>query len=247
MKELKAPKFIFFDYGHTLIAELGYSELNGLKTLMAYCTANPLGLSVDEIRAKDKEIWRATMTRARGLDLDLAFQSEKRLLFDSLGLEFSVSGTDLEKIYWDGAGPPKAMPYIEEVLADLNERAIGYAVVSNIGYSGAALRERIERVLPSGRFAFILASSDYTVRKPHSAIYACALAKAGMKASDCWFIGDNVAGDLDGPAEAGMQPIWYDNRDNIANPFGNPEGASPAQECPHFSDWREFRRFLKSI
>ena len=53
------------------------------------------------------------------------------------------------------------------MLDFLNQHGIRSAVISNLLWSGAALTERLNRLLPNNQFEFVMTSSDYFMRKPN--------------------------------------------------------------------------------
>lgn len=94
-----------------------------------------------------------------------------------------------ETVFWDAASAGEAMPGAAEMLACIKAKGIRSAVVSNILWSGEALRKRLDRLLPGNSFEFILASSDYMLRKPQPMLFELALRKAGLTAGEVWFCG----------------------------------------------------------
>ena len=91
----------------------------------------------------------------------------------------------------------------------LYENNIRTAVLSNISFAGNVVEERIRKLLPSNHFEFILATSEYLFRKPNERIFRLALEKAGLEASEVWYVGDNYECDVEGSRNAGMFPVWY--------------------------------------
>ena len=102
------------------------------------------------------------------------------------------------------------MPGIEELLGVLHRKGIRTGVISNLGWTGEALRQRINRLLPENHFEFVLASSDYAFRKPHPMMFRIALQKAGLAPQEVWFCGDSVEADVYGAHGVGMFPVLYE-------------------------------------
>ena len=101
------------------------------------------------------------------------------------------------------------MPGVPDLLRYLKKQEIRTAVVSNMGWSGNALRKRIERVFQEYPFEFVLDSSDYGIRKPDRRLFQLALIKAKLPAEDIWFVGDTFDKDILGAHNAGMFPVYY--------------------------------------
>ena len=208
MKTRRKPSMILFDYGLTLIQEPDFDPLRGDRALLPYITKNKNGISVEEISAFARRAFlEAEPARAAGFEVHEHMLL--RLLNDSLGLEYSITIEEQERIFWENASTFVPMPNIEQLLDYLNIVGIRTAVVSNISFSGKALKRRIDAALPRNRFEFVIASSDYGVRKPSPRIFQVALQKAGVLPEDAWFCGDNFDADITGAAKAGIFPVWY--------------------------------------
>jgi putative hydrolase of the HAD superfamily len=166
------------------------------------------------------------------------------LVFESLGVRFPVPLEALELAIWDAASPGVAMPGVAGLLETLHALGIRTAVVSNISYSGPSLAARINRLLPGNRIEFILASSEYIVRKPDRRFFELALAKAGVAGLDAWHAGDDAFYDVDGAAGAGIFPVWYDTpiRNDVRQ---SPAGLRPASPHLRVKDWGELAAILE--
>ena len=129
------------------------------------------------------------------------------------------------------------MPGVEEMLAVLKRQNIRRGVISNLSWSGQALRERINRLLPEHQFEFILTSSEYMVRKPNPYLFELALRKAGLSPEEVWYCGDNVENDVMGAHGAGIFPVWY-----------NHAGKTVELNFPHLeiTDWSEMIQMLET-
>lgn len=136
------------------------------------------------------------------------------------------------------------MPFVEEMLDCLKEKGIRSGVISNIGWSGNALTERINRLLPKNQFEFIIASSEYGIRKPDSMIFELALQKANLPPGNVWYCGDNVKADVYGARSAGIFPVFYED-ETVENPFqGQNEGLQIDFDHIHIHSWVEMMNIL---
>jgi len=208
---MKKPEMIIFDYGHTLIYEPRFDRAGGYGAVLAHAVKNPLGVSAERLAELYAAFMGEPTEAAAELDIDLRSQDKNRLLYEYLGLEFDVSSGELERLFWDAAGPGSPMPNVDKLIAFLNASNLRSAVISNLSFSGANLAERINRLIPNNRFEFIMASCEYVVRKPNRLIFQTALSKAGLSPDRVWYCGDNRRIDVMGAAEAGIFPVWYDS------------------------------------
>ena len=130
------------------------------------------------------------------------------------------------------------MPDADKVLDYLNENGIRTAVISNLLWSGEALTERLNRLLPNNRFEFVMTSSDYFMRKPNRILFDIALQKAGISADKVWYCGDNLKADIEGSSQAGIFPVFYDN-DTDKEYKKSSENITLQCEYLHIHDWKE--------
>ena len=174
------PEMIIFDYGYTILHEPNNSAENGNKAIYKYIKDNPDNVSFETFNKTCIEMF-AEIKANRGT-LEIHEHHYLRLLYDYLNITLSVSIAEAECIIWNGISEGAVMPYVLEMLDYLNENGIRTAVISNLAFSGAALAERIDRLLPNNQFEFVLASSEYVFKKPHPLMFKVALNKAGLAA-----------------------------------------------------------------
>ncbi|MDR0917486.1 MAG: HAD family hydrolase [Oscillospiraceae bacterium] len=241
---MKAPKMIIFDYGQTLCTESGHSMLAGYEAVMCHATENPQNLTAQQVCDFATELFFQTRTAQLSAYEFHQFHFQ-RLCNEYLQLEFDLTETEFETLLWDKAAPAAATPHIGELLQYLQNRGIRTAVISNLSFSGASLRARLNRLLPDNRFEFVIASSEYTIRKPHKLLFELALRKAHLDGADVWYCGDRVEADIEGAHSAGMYPVWYTGAG--LDGFGsNRNDREPNCEHLHITDWTEFIEILES-
>lgn len=237
---------ILFDYGHTLAYEPQFDLIKGYEALMPHIVKNPdkvtaqtLKLMGDEIFARQRDVMR-TGYEPHG-------HQGNRAVFDYFGIELDVDMAEAERIIWDNTAVGEEMLHTTEMLAYLKELGIRTGVISNIGWSGKALTDRLNRLFPENEFEFILASSEYGIRKPDRMLFDIALRKAGLTADKCWFCGDNIAADIRGAHAAGIYPVLYLDK-TVEYPFGE-RNVGVTADCDHLyiEDWREMTDALSQI
>jgi len=243
---MNIPKMIIFDYGHTLLYEPNYDFLHGNEALFKYVTKNKRNISPKDLNDFSQKLFgEISVVRQNGLELhEWQFQ---RFLYEYLEIEFSISLPEAEKVFWDNTSFGKVMPNADEMLDYINSKGIRSGVISNIGFSGSALTERINRLLPNNNFEFIIASSEYMFRKPNPYLFELALKKAGLTANDVLFCGDNIKADVEGAANIGILPVWYEEL-TLENPWINQnENITPKFEHLHIHDWNDMINILENI
>ena len=121
-------------------------------------------------------------------------------------------------------------------------------MISNLIWSGAALTERLNRLLPGNQFEFVMTSSDYFMRKPNRLLFDIALRKAGVPADEVWYCGDNPQADIDGASQAGIYPVWYDNDTVMDKPDKyRSDEYLPQCEHLHIREWSEMMDLLERM
>lgn len=243
---MKKPEMILFDYGHTLAAEPGYNSLRGTEAVMRRAIRNPRNLSAEQVDKFSAELFFGVCGQVRDLGAEIHNIQFQRMMYEYLQIEFDVSFTEVERIYWDNAAPGEAMPYADEMLVYLDKRGIRTGVISNIGFSGNGLTERLNRLLPNNHLEFVVASSEYMIRKPNPMLFELALRKARLEAQDVWFCGDSPTADIAGASSVGLFPVWYEDL-AMENPFREKNSKLPECEHLHIHDWRELIEVLAGL
>lgn len=240
---MRRPRMILFDYGHTLVHEPGFDGVRGTEAVLRHAVRNPRGCTAEEVGAFANSLYgRAGAVRELGYEVHNLIM--ERFMYEYLQIEFDIPPSEVERIFWDNAAPGDPMPYVGEMLAYLREHGIRSGVISNIGFSGAALENRLKRILPDHKFEFVIASSEYAFRKPEKMIFELALRKADLPGEDVWFCGDSTKFDVAGAAGVGVFPVWYHShlecfyRDKSLD-------VRPDIEHLYIRDWRELTGVLE--
>ena len=232
------PRMILFDYAHTLAYEPDTDFLRGEEAVFRHVRENPRGVTAEEASRLGTELFLAARD-CRHSGWELHEHQQLRLKYDLLGLTFDLPLPEIEKLLWTATCPGAPMPGVAAMLAGLRERGVRTGVISNLGWTGEALEDRLRRLLPEHAFEFVIASSDYGVRKPGALIFQAALAKAGLAAEDVWFCGDQIDADVFGAQGAGIFPVWYEEQ-TIPNVFSHKnEGLIITGGHLHIHQWHE--------
>ncbi len=173
---------------------------------------------------------------------DISSVVSDRTASELLNIEFALTPLEQQTVFWTAATKGAVMPEADKMLDYLNARGIRTGVISNIGWSGEALKERIDRLLPNNRFEFVIASSDYMFRKPSKVLFDIALKKAGLPPEKVWYCGDNPKADVEGAAGAGIFPVWYDNDSEYTD-----RDYVPKCEHLYIKDWSEMVKILDKL
>ena len=241
---MKKPEMILFDYGGTLAQETSPDFLRGWRAVFQYIDKNPDGATPEQACQVADSLWQRfsasrSLSAARKGGFETHEWQQLRTVLDVLGLEPALPLSGIECVLMENSSLCKPMPDIGELLAFLDRLGIPTGVVSNIGWSGQALTYRLEKLFPLHKFRFVLASSEYGIRKPDPMLFQIALKKARLLASAVWFCGDDWEKDVCGSHDAEMFPVWY-----CEGAFGGKKQRDAPFPYLAVQAWRELPAFL---
>lgn len=205
---MSKPKMIIFDAGRTLLDYASIDTQKGVEALLPYITENPYNLSVAEIDQRMDKI-AASFDACKKQLFEVPQRTILAMTFDMLQLKFSINVEEIERILWREVPVIVPTPHARKTLDMLTEMGIQTAVISNLDFNGGLLAERLNELYPNNRFSFVIASSDYGIRKPSHYIFEAGIAKSGFDASEIWYVGDKIPVDVKGSSSVGMTPLLF--------------------------------------
>ena len=212
-KEIRLPKMILFDYGQTLVNERKFDGVKGTAEVMKYAVRNKHNYSAEDVQAAanaiNDELGRYDPAKSHLIQVEVPSCMFSPYLYESMGIELALSNRERDQVFWDAASPGVPTEGILEFLDFLKIQGVRTGVISNITYCGEVVKDRIDSVITSHNFEFIIATSEYMYRKPNKRIFELALEKADLNPEDVWYIGDNYECDVVGARNAGIFPVWY--------------------------------------
>jgi putative hydrolase of the HAD superfamily len=236
---------IIFDYGQTLVNEKSFDGLKGTRAVLREATRNLNNISAEEIQAManklNEEIGRYGTEIEEQPVLEIHNHMFQNYLYEYFGIELTKSAGEVEQIFEIAALDAEPTKNIIEFLQYLEDSKIRTGVISNTSFSGERLQACINRYIPSHKFEFMIASSEYIFRKPHKRIFELALRKANLAPCDVWYIGDNALCDVDGATDCGIFAVWYKGAIEKSNKY------IPKTSCLEINDWTELMEILKSL
>lgn len=207
------PKMILFDYGQTLISEDKFDGVRGTEAVLKYAVENKYHRTAEEIQEEaqviNKELNRFDPQTRHLTQVEVPNFMFTSFLYESQGIQLSISGSQIDRVFWDAAAPGHPTDGIKDFLALLEENKIRTGVISNISFDPEVVKERIINIFSEHNFEFMITSSEYMYRKPNKRIFELALEKAGLQADEVWFVGDQYQCDIVGSKAAGLFPVWY--------------------------------------
>ena len=228
---MRRPSGVIFDLGDTVLHLAAFKSIAGNKKLLEF-TEDALGLTPQDVQLAFDDLARESTPLQDESMLQLGIQSLQRLVYDNLGLTFTLGPLEMERLFWRTAIHFELTDGISEVLDTLEANRITKGILSNSGFTGTILEEELARHDLARRFSFVISTADYGFRKPHWRIFQIAARKMDLAPRDIWFVGDKLEYDIRGALDFGLCPVWY-----------NPEGKPGTLDGDYLevSSWHEFR------
>jgi len=236
---LALPDAILFDMGGTLVGDERIDAIAGDARLLRHAI-DTRGLSAEAVGAEADALSRAVMALRDPCRLELPCRAFQRLLYDRLGIRFRIPPELMELEFWRGAVTHAPEPGIDRLLRRLRDAGVRMGVVSNTMFSAAVLEDDLAHHGLLGYFELVVSSADYGLRKPHPLLFEVALARMGLPAARCWYVGDRPEFDVAGARAAGMTAVWY------AAAAAGGETAEPAPDLTVRS-WDELGELLAKL
>ncbi len=207
---MNRPLGIIFDFGDTVLHIESFDSLAGNRRLLELAQVNPGVTAEDVQKVADELNW---MNDARDESMiEYNCQNFQKLLYETLGVTFSISPAEMEREFWDAAIRYTPVTGIYELLDTLEISGIKTGILSNTIFSSSVLKNELAKHNLAYRFSFVITSGDYGVRKPHQHIFRLAVRKMGLKPGAIWVVGDKPDYDIKGALGAGLYPVWYNWR-----------------------------------
>ncbi|MCF6278277.1 MAG: HAD family hydrolase [Anaerolineales bacterium] len=218
MKRANGYKAIFFDLDGTL----RHSVPLGADVFTEHAIA--LGMTISEKTRLDTARWEHFYWAQSEILLQDAAQFDG----DEKGFWENYTSRRLEKL---GATPQQAEAFLPLLRKHMNKkykpknwtppevydllpklRAAGYSlsVVSNRRTPFADVLEELDLLQ---HFDLVMAAGEVNSWKPEPEIFVHALERAGVRAEESLYIGDNYYADVVGARNAGLTPVLYDPRE----------------------------------
>jgi HAD superfamily hydrolase (TIGR01549 family) len=205
---MRRPRGVLFDLGGTLLQLETFDVEAGTEHVLSLAD-NPHRVSAKTVCEQLEELEVDLRARRDASWLEMSPFTVHRLIYEPLGVSFVRPFEEIELEFWQAATRFTPTEGIEDLLTELEARALPLGVVSNSTFTSRPLAWQLEQAGLLGFFRFVMSSGDYVVRKPHPTIFLTAARKLGTEPADTWYVGDHVEFDVAGAASAGMVPILY--------------------------------------
>lgn len=208
---MKKPEMILFDYGGTLMYEPDFCPSAGNMALYPYISENPHNITPQEFNDYLRKLFDE-IRELRGELIEIHEHFLLRYVLEHFGMKLSIPFEQAEKIMMKGMSDAVETPHAREMLSELKKMGIRTGVISNLCWSGNALAYRLNNAFPENEFEFIMTTSEYIFRKPDIHIFDLAVRKSGLSPENIWYCGNDIEIDVFGSHNAGMFPVFYDDR-----------------------------------
>jgi putative hydrolase of the HAD superfamily len=233
------PRGFLIDFGDILVEELRENRGAGVRWLFEQASHVPGDVTLERVLEREKRVRRGVDAKRIPGELEVSWTQLMRLTFEPLGVRFRAPLAELELDAWRRVVTTRPLPGARDALAELRSAGCAIGVVSNATFSAAAIRADLAQHGLDAHLAFVIASSDYGVRKPSALLFEAAAARLGVDARDIWFVGDRMERDVAGANGAGMTAVWFRAIERTDAPR---EGASPDLIARSWSELVAFAR-----
>lgn len=209
LKNLRSPLGLLLDYGGTLVEEVGVDLRAGNEWLLSHASYCPPGVTLERVIDRAARIAKEVAGRRDQVHVETAWPTLTRLIHDYFGTRFDLPMAELELGFWKASVQTRPMPGARQALDLLHRAGVRIAVVSNTSFGEPVIRYELARHGLTDHLAFIMVSSDYSVRKPNPLLFETAAARLGLEPGEIWFVGDRLDTDVAGAKASAMTPVWF--------------------------------------
>lgn len=211
-------KAVIFDIDNTLY-DYSRADLSGRRAVEAYCRQQ-FGMEKAQTQEYYQKAWHLGERRV-GTDTAAIHNRMIRFqcMMELMGQPIFPHTKALYHTYWDAMiGDIEPFPGIAELFQSLKEKGIRIGIGTDM--TAYIQYRKLEALGLCGCIDFIVTSEEAGVEKPHPRFFQLCVEKAGCRAKECAFIGDNLKKDVEGSIASGLCGVFYSR------------GAQPAQEMP---------------
>ncbi len=211
-------KSVIFDIDNTLY-DFGSANIGGMQAVTDYC-GQAFNIEGTRVREYYQKAWDIAERR---IGSDTAAIHNRMLRFqcmvELMGQPLFPHVRNLYHKYWDTLmqimqPSPGIVPFMEKLKSEHIRIGIGTDMTAYIQY------QKLERLALAPYIDYIVTSEEAGAEKPGARFFALCVEKAGCRAEECAFIGDDIKKDVQGAIDNGLKGIWYS------------QGTVPAEEMP---------------
>ena len=206
---LTRPRGLLIDYGETLVEEVGFDPRAGTAMLLSRAAHVPSHVTLEMVLDRANAISNEVAARRDRCLVETPWPMLTRLIHDYFGTRFDEPMPQLELAFWQASMTTHAMSGARDALDEVRRRGMPMGVVSNTSFRHEVIRYELDKHGLADHLAFVVASADYAVRKPHPLLFETAAARLGVAPRDIWFVGDRLDTDVAGARAAGMTAVWF--------------------------------------
>jgi putative hydrolase of the HAD superfamily len=204
-----APRGLLFDYGGTLVEEVSVDLNAGTSWMLEHASERPAHVTLEHVLTRARIVSTDVAGLRDRVHIEMAWPTLTRLIHDFFGIRFDAPWSELELGFWAASVQTRAMPGACEALEECHRAGLPMAVVSNTSFGEHVIRYELAKYGLTDHLAFVMVSSDYSVRKPNPLLLDVAASRLGVPARDIWFVGDRLDTDVAGAKAAAMTAVWF--------------------------------------
>ena len=171
------PGGFLFDYGGTLVEEMGFDVQAGNQWLLSRASYCPPNIGIEDVLMRAGRITSELGDRRDETQLETPWPALTKLIHDFLGVRFDLPISELEIGFWKASARTKPMPGVRLALERFREWGIPLGVVSNTSFSEPVIRYELGKHGLAEYLDVVVVSAEYAVRKPNPLLFETAAAR----------------------------------------------------------------------
>jgi putative hydrolase of the HAD superfamily len=227
-----APTFIWFDLGYTLLYN---TREEHYRTVLAEYGVEVLHEDLEKAFHVVDKLFMREYPHVFGRDADSYMPWFLGVLNHRLGIRLDLCRAwhRLRELRHSSPRHWVPFPCAHAALEGLKARGLRLGVITNWDHSA---RHLLEREGLAGFFEQVVVSCEVGAEKPDPRIFEAALARGGVRAAECLYVGDNYYDDAVGARGVGMGAL-------VVNRFGT-LGVEEIADVPIIPDISQVARYV---
>ena len=208
-------KGILIDMGDTIVYNLNMDFKRGLNSL--YDELNIVNVDRCDFVEYSMKLLSDIFNERKFIEFKMIDYIRFILEYYNINTDYLIE--ELEEIFAFNCCETKFIDGVLDFLFYLKEKKYPIILLSNTSFSKTVIKKMLGEMYKI--FDDIIVSSDYPFRKPNHYIFDLGIAKLNMDKKGIYYIGNSMYYDVYGSNEAGINSIWFNEKEGKKVDLGN--------------------------
>ena len=236
MAKYARPAMIIFSLERTLFNELRLDAHAGVRAVSALLSQEGVDCDADSLYEEFVRAQEALYGTGR-VSTEMLWKYLVALF------EFKTRRTPamLDRTFCGAACRATPVEGAADILELMANRLVRTAISADVPYSAAWVEDTVDNAFPNHMAEFTVCSSEFLFNRGDRKYFEIFQRKAGIAASDMWYIGGDPERDVEAADAAGMTAFWF--RGDL------PESGIRPPRCDYgaLGDWRELAAMISAL